>query len=134
METTCNRCSADFFGVLVANTPEAVEEALASATDRGFIEWTFKRLWSIEAPVLPDGNWGGLGYVTLDKALFNLELMDKRFPEARFLIDSYRTVLTLADYDVLQRLLYGKYDVSSVKAVIRPAPETEQLTKRKKRV
>lgn len=134
MGTTCNRCSADFIGVLVANTPEAVEDALASATDRGFIEWTFKRLWSIEAPVLADGEWGGLGYVTLDKALFNLELMDKRFPEARFLIDSYRTVLTLADYDVLQRLLYGKYDVSSVKSVIQPEPETEQLTKRKKRV
>lgn len=134
METTCNRCSADFIGVLVANTPEAVEEALASATDRGFIEWTFKRLWSIEAPVLADGKWGGLGYVTLDKALFNLELMDKRFPEARFLIDSYRTVLTLADYDVLQRLLYGKYDVSSVKAVIQPEPEVDVLTKRKKRV
>ena len=134
METTCNRCSADFIGVLVANTPEAVEEALVSATDRGFIEWTFKRLWAIEAPGLPDGNWGGLGYVTLDKALFNLELMDKRFPEARFLIDSYRTVLTLADYDVLQRLLYGKYDVSSVKAVIQPEPESEVLTKRKKRV
>ena len=134
MGTTCNRCSADFFGVLIATSPEAVEEALSAANDRGFIEWTFKRLWSIEAPVLPDGKWGGLGYVTLDKALFNLELMDKRFPEARFLIDSYRTVLTLADYDVLQRLLYGKYDVSSVKAVIRPEPETEQLTKRKKRV
>lgn len=134
METTCNRCSADFIGVLVADTPEAVEEALAKSTDRGFIEWTFKRLWSIEAPVLADGEWGGLGYVTLDKALFNLELMDKRFPEARFLIDSYRTVLTLSDYDVLQRLLYGKYDVSSVKAVIQPEPETEQLTKRKKRV
>ena len=134
METTCNRCSADFFDVLVANTPEAVEEALASATDRGFVEWTFKRLWSIEAPELPEGNWGGLGYVTLDKALFNLELMDKRFPEARFLIDSYRTVLTLADFDVLQRLLYGKYDVSSVKAVIQPEPEADVLTKRKKRV
>ena len=134
METTCNRCSADFVGVLVADTPEAVEEALAKSTDRGFIEWTFRRLWSIEAPVLADGTWGGLGYVTLDKALFNLELMDKRFPEARFLIDSYRTVLTLADYDVLQRLLYSKYDVSSVKAVIQPEPETEQLTKRKKRV
>lgn len=134
METTCNRCSADFFGVLVANTPEAVEEALVRATDRGFIEWTFKRLWAIKAPELPAGNWGGLGYVTLDKALFNLELMDKRFPEARFLIDSYRTVLSLPDYDVLQRLLYGKYDVSSVKAVIQPEPETEQLTKRKKRV
>lgn len=134
METTCNRCSADFIGVLVADTPEAVEEALTNATDRGFIEWTFKRLWSIEAPVLPDVKWGGLGYVTLDKALFNLELMDKRFPEAHFLIDSYRTVLSLPDYDVLQRLLYGKYDVSSVKAVIQPEPETEQLTKRKKRV
>lgn len=134
METTCNRCSADFIGVLVANTPEAVEEALAAAADRGFIEWTFKRLWSIEAPVLADGKWGGLGCVTLDKALFNLELMDKRFPEARFLIDSYRTVLTLADYDVLQRLLYGKYDVSSVKAVIQPEPEADVLTKRKKRV
>lgn len=134
METTCNRCSADFFGVLVANTPEAVEEALAAATDRGFVEWVFKRLWSIEAPKIPFGNWGGLGYVTLDKALFNLELMDKRFPEARFLIDSYRTVLSLPDYDVLRRLLYGKYDVSSVKAVIQPEPETEQLTKRKKRV
>lgn len=134
METTCNRCSADFNGVLVATSPEAVEEALAAATDRGFLEWTFKRLWSIEAPVLPDGKWGGLGYVTLDKALFNLELMDKRFPESRFLIDSYRTVLSLPDYDVLQRLLYGKYDVSSVKAVIQPEPETEQLTKRKKRV
>ena len=134
METTCNRCSADFFGVLVANTPEAVEEALARAADRGFIEWTFKRLWSIKAPKLPDGNWGGLGYVTLDKALFNLELMDKRFQEARFLIDSYRTVLTLADYDVLQRLLYGKYDVSSVKSVIQPEPEADVLTKRKKRV
>lgn len=134
METTCNRCSADFIGVLVANTPEAVEEALTSASDRGFIEWTFKRLWSIEAPVLPDGKWGGFGYVTLDKALFNLELMDKQFPEARFLIDSYRTVLTLADYDVLQRLLYGKYDVSSVRAVIQPEPEADVLTKRKKRV
>lgn len=134
METTCNRCSADFVGVLVAASPEAVEEALATATDRGFVEWTFKRLWSIEAPMLPDGKWGGLGYVTLDKALFNLELMDNRFPEARFLIDSYRTVLTLADYDVLQRLLYGKYDVSSVKAVIRPEPEPDVLTKRKKRV
>lgn len=134
METTCNRCSADFISVLVATSPEAVEEALGSATDRWFIEWTFKRLWSIEAPVLPDGKWGGLGYITLDKALFNLELMDKRFTEARLLIDSYRTVLTLADYDVLQRLLYGKYDVSSVKAVIQPEPETEQLTKRKKRV
>lgn len=134
METTCNRCSADFIGVLVAATPEAVEEALAKSTDRGFIEWTFKRLWSIEAPVLPDGECGGLGYVTLDKALFNLELMDKRFPEARFLIDSYRTILTLADYDVLQRLLYGKYDVSSVKAVIQPEPEPDVLTKRKKRV
>lgn len=134
METTCNRCSADFHGVLVANTPEAVEEALASATDRGFIEWTFKRLWAIKAPELPEGNWGGLGYVTLDKALFNLELMDKRFPEARFLIDSYRTILSLPDYDVLRRLLYGKYDVSSVKAAIQPEPETEQLTKRKKRV
>lgn len=134
METTCNRCSADFFGVLVANTPEAVEEALARATDRGFVEWTFKRLWAIKAPKVPEGNWGGLGYVTLDKALFNLELMDRRFPEARFLIDSYRTVLSLPDYDVLQRLLYGKYDVSLVKAVIQPEPETEQLTKRKKRV
>ena len=132
METSCNRCSADFFGVLSANTPEAVEKALAAATDRGFVEWTFKRLWSIKAPVPPAGNWGGLGYVTLDKALFNLELMDKRFPEARFLIDSYRTVLSLPDYDVLQRLLYGKYDVSSVKAVIQPEPEV--LTKRKKRV
>lgn len=134
METTCNRCSADFIGVLVANTPEAVEEALAAATDRGFVEWTFKRLWSIEAPVLPEGKWGGLGYVTLDKALFNLELMDKRFPEARFLIDSYRTVLSLPDYDVLQRLLYGKYDVSSVRAAIQPEPEPDGLTKRKKRV
>lgn len=134
MEITCNRCSADFFGVLVANTPEVVEEALASATDRGFIEWTFKRLWTIEAPVLAEGKWGGLGYVTLDKALFNLELMDKRFPESRFLIDSYRTVLSLPDYDVLQRLLYGKYDVSSVKAVIQPDPEPDVLTKRKKRV
>lgn len=134
MATTCNRCSADFFGVLNATSPEAVEETLAAATDRGFVEWTFKRLWSIKAPVLRDGNWGGLGYVTLDKALFNLELMDKRFPEARFLIDSYRTVLSLPDYDVLQRLLYGKYDVPSVKAVIQPEPETKQLTKRKKRV
>lgn len=134
METTCNRCSADFFGVLIANTPEAVEEALARVADRGFIEWTFKRLWSIKAPVVPYGKWGGLGYVTLDKALFNLELMDKRFPEARFLIDSYRTVLSLPDYDVLQRLLYGKYDVSSVKAVIQPEPEADVLTKRKKRV
>lgn len=134
METTCNRCSADFFGVLVANTPEAVEEALAAATDRGFVEWTFKRLWSIEVPELPEGNWGGLGCVTLDTALFNLELMDKRFPEASFLIDSYRTALSLPDYDVLQRLLYGKYDVSSVKAVIQPEPEAEVLTKRKKRV
>lgn len=134
METTCNRCSADFIGVLVATTPEAVEEALSKSTDRGFIEWTFKRLWSIEAPVLPDGKWGGLGYVTLDKALFNLELMDKRFPEASFLIDSYRTVLTLGDYDVLQRLLYSKYDVLSVKAAIQPEPEPDVLTKRKKRV
>lgn len=134
METTCNRCLADFVGVLIATSPEAVEEALAKSTDRGFIEWTFKRLWSIEAPVLPDGDWGGLGYVTLDKALFNLELMDKRFPEARFLIDSYRTVLSLPDYDVLQRLLYGKYDVSSVRAVIQPEPEPDVLTKRKKRV
>lgn len=134
METTCNRCSADFFGVLIATSPEAVEEALAAATDRGFVEWTFKRLWSIKAPALPDGNWGGLGYVTLDKALFNLELMDKRFPESRFLIDSYRTTLSLPDYDVLRRLLYGKYDVSSVKAVIQPEPETKQLTKRKKQV
>lgn len=134
METTCNRCSADFIGVLVANTPESVEEALAAATDRVFVEWTFKRLWAIEAPELPEGNWGGLGYVALDKALFNLELMDKRLPESRFLIDSYRTVLSLPDYDVLQRLLYGKYDVSSVKAVIQPEPEPEVLTKRKKRV
>lgn len=134
METICNRCSADFFGVLIATSPEAVEKALAAASDRGFVEWTFKRLWAIKAPKLPDGNWGGLGYVTLDKALFNLELMDRRFPEARFLIDSYRTVLSLPDYDVLQRLLYGKYDVSLVKAVILPEPETGQLTKRKKRV
>lgn len=134
MGTTCNRCSADFHGVLVADTPEAVEEALAKSTDRGFIEWTFKRLWAIKAPKLPEGNWGGLGYVTLDKALFNLELMDRRFPEARFLIDSYRTVLSLPDYDVLRRLLYGKYDVSSVKSVIQPEPETEQLTNRKKRL
>lgn len=134
METTCNRCSADFFGVLIASSPEMVEEALAAASDRGFVEWTFKRVWSIEAPELPDGKWGGLGYVTLDKALFNLELMDKRFPESRFLIDSYRTVLSLQDYDVLRRLLYGKYDVSSVKAVIQPEPEPDVLTKRKKRV
>lgn len=134
MESTCNRCSADFIGVLVADTPEAVEKALSKSADRGFIEWTFKRLWSIEAPVLPDGKCGGLGYVRLDKALFNLELMDKRFPEARFLIDSYRTVLTLSDFDVLQRLLYGKYDVSSVKAVIQPEQEPELLTRRKKRV
>lgn len=134
METTCNRCSADFFGVLIATSPEAVEEALSASTDRGFVEWTFKRLWAIKAPKVPEGNWGGLGYVTLDKALFNLELMDKRFPEARFLIDSYRTVLSLPDYDVLQRLLYGKYDVSSVKAVIQPEPEADVLTKRKKRV
>ena len=134
METTCNRCSADFFGVLSANTPEAVEEALAAATDRGFVEWTFKRLWAVKAPELPEGNWGGLGCVTLDKALFNLELMDRRFPEARWLIDSYRTVLSLPDYDVLRRLLYGKYDVMSVKAVIQPEPEPEVLTTRKKRV
>lgn len=134
METTCNRCSADFVGVLTATSPEAVEEALATAADRGFVEWIFKRLWTIKAPELPEGKWGGLGYVTLDKALYNLELMDKRFQESRFLIDSYRTVLSLPDYDVLQRLLYGKYDVSSVKAVIQPEPEPEVLTKQKKRV